>query len=326
MRKHKCLALFSGGLDSMLAVAFMKKLGYEVQPIFFSTPFFGPEKAVNAAKEVGSELLIHDITDVHIKMIENPKYGFGKFMNPCIDCHGLMFREAGKLMKELNADFLISGEVLGQRPMSQRKDAMNSVGKLSLVKELLVRPLSQKLLADTLPVREGWVVKEEMLDIQGRNRKRQMQMAKDFGIKEYATPGGGCLLTDAGFSRKLKDLSELGLMKAEYIKFLRFGRHLRFNDEVKVILGRNNDENEMLTTLAEDEIVLKTLNCKGPVGVISSTREPTMEEIKLAASALMRYVNSSDKPEEVGYGKKFVLENKIVSDKMLDEEIKKYLI
>ena len=310
----------------MLAVAFMKRLGYEVQPIFFSTPFFGSEKAITAAKTIGTELIVHDVTNIHIQMIENPKYGFGKFMNPCIDCHGLMFREAGKLMKELDSDFLISGEVLGQRPMSQRKDAMNSVGKLSLVKDLLVRPLSQKLLADTLPVREGWVVKEEMLDIQGRNRKRQMQMAKDYGIKEYATPGGGCLLTDAGFSRKLKDLSELGLMKPEFIKFLRFGRHLRLNEDVKVILGRNHDENEMLTKLAGEEIVLKTLNCKGPVGVISSTRKPTLEEIKLAASALMRYVNSSDTPEEVGYGKKFRLENNIVSDKMPDEEIKKYLI
>jgi len=157
-KKYRCFALFSGGLDSMLAVLHMHKLGYEVIPIFFETPFFNSKNAKKVAESIGFELMVHDLTELHLEMLKNPRYGFGKNMNPCIDCHGLMFKEAGRLMKEYNVDFLISGEVMGQRPMSQRKDAMNAVGKLSEVKDLLVRPLSQKLLTDTLPIREEWVM------------------------------------------------------------------------------------------------------------------------------------------------------------------------
>lgn len=167
-KKYRCFALFSGGLDSMLSVLHMKKLGFDVLPIFFKTPFFGSENAQKAAEEIGYHLIIHDITDNHINMLLNPRYGYGKHLNPCIDCHGLMFREAAELMSQYKVDFLISGEVLGQRPMSQRKDALNSVGKLSNVKDKIIRPLSQKLLADTFPIREEWVDKEKMLYIQER--------------------------------------------------------------------------------------------------------------------------------------------------------------
>lgn len=324
--KFKCFALFSGGLDSMLVVLHMQKLGYEVLPIFFETPFFSAVKARKTAEHIGFELLVHDLTAEHLKMMQNPRYGFGKNMNPCIDCHGLMFRKAGRLMEKHNVDFLISGEVLSQRPMSQRKDAMNSVGKLSEVKDLLVRPLSQKLLADTLPIREGWVNKEEMLDIQGRGRHRQIAMAKEFGITEYQNPGGGCLLTDIGYSRKLKDLMQHDTLEMKYLDFLKTGRHFRLNDDVKIIVGRNNDDNEALGNIATDEIVFQTADFPGPLGIVQSKRELTEDEIELIASLVLRYNSKVTESGNVNYGLNFKLENQIEVEKMDPKEVEKLLI
>ena len=310
----------------MLVVLFMKKLGYEVLPIFFKTPFFTPEKALKSAKDINVELIVHDITKEYLEMLKNPRYGFGKYLNPCIDCHGLMFKTAGELMPEYNIDFLISGEVLGQRPMSQRKDALNSVGKLSKVKDLLIRPLSQKLLADALPIREGWVNKDEMLDIQGRSRQRQMEMAKEFGIKYFQNPGGGCLLTDRGFSDRLQDLMDFDMFELDFINFLKIGRHFRLNENVKLIVGRNKQDNDSITELTQNETIFKIKEKPGPLGVINSKRELTDEEIKLAAGILFRYENKLDGIKEVFFGRKFQLENSVKIEKMLDNEVKKYLI
>jgi tRNA U34 2-thiouridine synthase MnmA/TrmU len=325
-RKHSCLALFSGGLDSILAVLFMQKLGYRVLPIFFSTPFFGAEKAQETALSMGFDLIIHDLSDIYLSILENPRYGFGKNMNPCIDCHGLMFHEAGKLMEEYKVDFIISGEVLGQRPMSQRKDAMNAVGKLSEIKDLLVRPLSQKLISDTLPIRNGWVLKNEMLDIQGRNRTRQMEMAKEYGITDYPSPGGGCLLTDAGFSRKLKDLMMYNMFDKRSIEFLKTGRHFRLDKNIKLIIGRNKNENNNLSLLAENEIVMQTKEIPGPLGIIQSVNAPTLEEIKLSGSILLRYNSRVENSSVVQYGMNFKLNNEVEIDKMLVKDIKQYQI
>jgi len=304
----------------------MKNLGYDVLPIFFKTPFFGSENAIKAAEEIGYNLIILDITDKHIKMLQNPRYGYGKYMNPCIDCHGLMFREASELMQQYEVDFLISGEVLGQRPMSQRKDALNSVSKLSNIKDLIVRPLSQKLLADTLPIREEWIDKEKMLDIQGRSRKRQMEMANDWGIKTFQTPAGGCLLTDESFSSRLRDLIEHDMLELNFIEFLKIGRHFRMNDEVKVIISRKEKENEMISNLAKNEFILKTHNIPGPLGVINSKRNPNEEEISLAASILLRYNNKVQNRAEVLFGKKFQLTNKIEITKINSDILMKMKI
>ncbi|MCK4311224.1 MAG: tRNA 4-thiouridine(8) synthase ThiI, partial [Candidatus Cloacimonetes bacterium] len=244
-------------------------------------------------------------------------------MNPCIDCHGLMFKEAASLMKEHNIDFIISGEVVGQRPMSQRRDALNAVGKLSGIKDLLVRPLSQKLLQDTLPIREGWVKKEDMLDIQGRGRHRQMQMAREFGITYYQTPGGGCLLTDEAFSRRLKDLIEHDMLTINFIEFLKVGRHFRINDHLKVIIGRNDNENNNISKLAGDEIILQTCEIPGPIGAINSQKKPDKKEIKTAASILLRYNNKVKDSAEVLYGKNLNLNNSIKVEKMLAYKVKK---
>ena len=325
-KKYSCFALFSGGLDSQLAVLYMHKLGYSVQPIFFETPFFKADNARKATSEIGFELIVIDVTEQHLQMLKNPRYGFGKNMNPCIDCHGLMFKEAGKMMPEYQMDFLISGEVLGQRPMSQRKDAMNAVGKLSEVKDLLIRPLTQKLLTDTKPIREGWVKKEEMLDIQGRGRTRQLEMAKEFGIKEYQSPGGGCLLTDIGYSRKLKDLMQFDMLETSFLSFLAIGRHFRLNDEVKMIVGRNDSDNEKLGKLCTSEIVFQSADFPGPLGVAQSRRKLDKEEIELAASLLLRYNSKIKGRWKVNFGLNFQLVNQIETEKMRPEEAEKMLI
>lgn len=325
-RKYKCFALFSGGLDSMLAAKFMSNLGYEVLPIFFETPFFKPTKALKAAEIIGMKLIVHDLTSFYIPMLENPKYGYGKNMNPCIDCHGMMFRTAGELMQKYNVDFLISGEVLGQRPMSQRKDAMNSVGKLSNKKDHLVRPLSQKLLSDTLPIREGWVKKDEMLDIQGRSRKRQLELAKEFGIADFESPGGGCLLTDVGFGQKLKDLKEYKMLELKYINTLSIGRHFRISENTKMIVGKNKNDNNRLADIITDETVMLVKDYPGPLAIIQSVATISGEELQTCANILLRY--SSRAPEEaiIKYGYNFHLDNEISAIKMSTEMINKLRI
>ena len=310
----------------MLAVLHMSELGYEVVPIFFKSLFFGPENAKKAAEQIGFELIVHDISQKHLEMLKNPRYGFGKNMNPCIDCHGLMFREAAQLMEQYKIDLIISGEVLGQRPMSQRHDALNAVGKLSQIKDLLIRPLSQKLLTDTLPIREGWVKKEDMLNIQGRGRYLQIEMAEKYGITFYQNPGGGCLLTDAGYSRRLRDLMENDMMEMKFIEFLKIGRHFRISDNIKIIVGRNEKDNDALTSLAVDEIVLQAKDFPGPLGILNSMNQPIEEEIKIAASLLLRYCNKAPETSIVVYGKKFQLQNQIETEKMDPREVEKIII
>lgn len=324
-KKYKCFALFSGGLDSILAVMHMQKLGYQVIPIFFKTPFFGAERAEQAATGAGLDLRVIDITSEHLEMLKNPRYGFGKNLNPCIDCHGLMFRKAGEMMAAEAVDFLISGEVLGQRPMSQRHDALNSVAKLSKVKDLLVRPLSQKLLADTLPLREGWVNKAEMLDIQGRGRYRQIALAKEYGITEYQNPGGGCLLTDAGFSRRLKDLLEHDIFSERQIELIKTGRHFRLAPGAKLIVGKNDNDNNKISALAAEDVVIQTAGFPGPLGLLLTT-EATEELLQQAASIVLRYSNKAPQECLVNYGINFNLTKQIETTKMEAGTVEKLMI
>lgn len=310
----------------MLAVVFMQKLGYRVFPIFFETPFFKADKAKLAAERAGIQLHVHDITDQHLQMLHNPRYGFGKNLNPCIDCHGLMFKTAANLLSYYQADFLISGEVLGQRPMSQRKDALNAVGKLSTRKELLIRPLSQKLLPDTKPILEGWVDKNELLDIEGRGRTRQMQMAKELGIEFYNTPGGGCLLTDKGYSRKLLDLINHEMLDEKFIEFLKVGRHFRLNEKCKFIVGRNDRENEQLGQMTTYELVFHIKDNPGPLGIIQCKEQPDEDEIDLAARLLLRYSNKSPQRAEINYGKNQQLVNCLTVEKMKNQAVEQLQI
>ena len=237
----------SGGLDSQLAIRVLQNAGAEVEAVCFSTPFFDISAAKAAADALGVKLHVIDFTDDEISLIENPPHGFGGAMNPCIDCHALMIKRAGELMTKLGFDFVATGEVQGQRPMSQNKQSLGIVEKCSGLKGRLVRPMSAKLLEPTIPELEGKLDREKLLDISGRGRERQIALAAEFGIVDYPSPAGGCKLTEEGFCRKLKDLKEHeGLANRKLVELLLVGRRFRLPGGSSVILGRDKNENGIL--------------------------------------------------------------------------------
>lgn len=291
------LGLCSGGLDSMLSALLLKSQGIEVTWICFETPFFSSESARKASKQTGIELITLDITKEYMKMMKNPKAGFGKNMNPCMDCHALMFSMAGKILKKKDFDFLFSGEVVGQRPKSQNKNSLRYVEKNSGFDGLILRPLSAKLLPSTLAEQNGLIERGKMLDISGRSRKIQMQMAKDFGVKEYPSPAGGCLLTDKIFSKRLKDLMDnKELIEKNELHFLKFGRHFRLDSKTKVIVGRSEQDNKNLIQHinGDKDILLKHANLPGPDVILSG--DINEHTIKTAAMILASYTKA--KPGE----------------------------
>ncbi len=256
------MGLSSGGLDSILASVLLQQQGIEVENIAFETPFFSSEKARQASKITGIPLTIENITKEYMKMLKNPPCGYGKNMNPCMDCHALMFKLAGRVMLKKGFDFLFSGEVVGQRPMSQMKPALRYVEKHSGFDGYILRPLSAALLDESIMEKDGRVNRSMLLDISGRSRKRQIELAKQYGIKKYPTPGGGCLLTDKGFSARLKDFFQHpGSMDdcsetcdEDELHLLKYGRHLRLNENKKIIIGRNQKENEIILKYYKQDV------------------------------------------------------------------------
>lgn len=298
MKNIKALGLLSGGLDSILAVKVIQQQGIEVTGISFVTPFFGPERARLAAERIGIPLVVLDITEVHLEMLKNPRYGYGRNMNPCIDCHALMLACAGRKMRQLEADFLFTGEVLGQRPMSQNRNSLSKVARDSGFEQYIVRPLSARLLPETLPEAEGKVDRSMLLDINGRGRKRQMELADKWAIDFYSNPGGGCLLTDPGFSHRLKDLltgAHDFYHDIRDIKLLKSGRHFR-TDRFKIIAGRNREDNAAIRSLSRDGDTLITA-CDFPGTLVLIPYGGDEETVRLAASICARY---SDGPENAG--------------------------
>lgn len=292
----KAIGLFSGGLDSVLAVKVLQDQGIEVTGVTFETPFFGAEKARDAAEAIDIPLKIINFTEEHLAMLKAPRYGYGKNMNPCIDCHGLMLEKAGGLMAGEGADFLFTGEVLGQRSKSQTGQSLRLVAKLSGFEGYIVRPLSALLLPETIPEAEGKVDRKRLLDIQGRSRKRQMALAQYYGLSSYSTPAGGCLLTDPAFSHRLKDLFDReNHPPVRHIELLKVGRHLRVSGNVKIVVGRNKGENDTIEHLAEPEDSLVTIRgIPGPLVIIPGGGDE--ENIRAAAAICAFY---SDAPEDV---------------------------
>jgi tRNA-specific 2-thiouridylase len=268
----KAVSLFSGGLDSQLAVKLIQNQGITVTAINFSSPFFGAdERTKRAAQQLGIDLRVEPVGEEYLdRVLKNPVYGYGKNMNPCIDCHAFMFRKAGDLMQELDASFIITGEVLGQRPMSQNRSALNAVDKLSGYKGYIVRPLSARLLETTIPEKEGWIDRQLLLDISGRGRTRQMQLAEEYGIQEYPSPAGGCLLTEQNYARRLKQILNLiDNPRPEELDILRIGRHFYLQEGVLLAVGRNHSENERLAALASPaDILIKVTDRPGPIGLL----------------------------------------------------------
>lgn len=296
--KVKGIGLFSGGLDSILAAKIIMALGVEVTGVTFTTPFFSSEKAKAAAKRIGLHLMEVDITKEHLDILKAPKYGYGKNMNPCIDCHTLMLKIAGRIMEYKKADFIFTGEVLGQRPMSQTRQSLHVVAKNSGYQEYILRPLSALLLPETRPEIEGKVDRHGLLAVKGKGRKNQIEMARRYGIDHYSAPAGGCLLTDPIFSKRLRDLFQYVMdFEIRDIELLKYGRHFRINEFSKVIVGRNSVENEMLQRLSHGE---DTIICMeqfpGPTVIVPyGSDEPTI----LSAASLCVSYSDAPKNEEV---------------------------
>ncbi|MFH1232446.1 MAG: tRNA 4-thiouridine(8) synthase ThiI [Patescibacteria group bacterium] len=274
MSKVKALVLLSGGLDSMLAARVLMGQGIEVVGVSFKSCFFSTEKAKRTAEQLDIKLIEVDFSEEHLKMVKNPTYGYGKNANPCIDCHGMMLKKASEIMKKDGFDFIATGEVLGQRPMSQNKDALKIVEKISGLEGKLIRPLSAKLLDETENEKLGKVNREKLLDISGRSRQMQLELVKKYNIKEYASPGGGCLLTEPDFGKKLFKMFEYWQnCDGNDIALLKNGRVLWFNfkdnKKILVIIGRDENENKNLLNLKQaDDIIIELLDLAGPISLI----------------------------------------------------------
>lgn len=295
----KAISLFSGGLDSQLAVCLIKEQGITVEAINFKSPFFGAdEKTIKAAEDLKINLYTLDTGEEYItQVLKNPVYGYGKNMNPCIDCHGFMFRKAGEMMEKLGASFIITGEVVGQRPMSQNKSALNAVDKLSGYKGYILRPLSAKLLPPTIPEIEGWVDREKLEAISGRSRQSQMELVEKYQIKEYPSPAGGCLLTEANFTNRLKKMLAVKPNSSPSdMEILKVGRHFYLEGNLLVV-GRNRSENEKMQNLAlETDLLIKVTNRPGPTGLLRIYNKTDEEQLKLAASIIARYSDAKLEP------------------------------
>jgi len=304
-KKASCVALFSGGLDSALAILLMLRQNIDVTALMFLTHFGcdisdksscsqDPEPIAN---QFGFKVKMMHLGEKFLEIVKNPKYGHGKNMNPCVDCRILMLREAKQFMEMSGADFLITGEVLGQRPKSQFKHSMNAVVNDAEVEGILLRPLCAKLLEPTKPELEGLVDREQLLDIQGRSRKRQIELARQFGLEEYPTPAAGCLLTDKRYSDRLRDLiGHKENITFDDLNLLRVGRHFRLDDNNKVIVGRDEEENDKIEAYKSDhDILLEARDTGSPIVLL--TGEHSQQAIEFASRLTARYCDLKNEPE-----------------------------
>ncbi len=296
--KVHALGLCSGGLDSILSALVLKKQGIHVEWITFETPFFSSKKAKTASEKYGISLIVENITPGYLKMLKNPKCGYGKHMNPCLDCHALMFKMAGEFAKSMGFDFVFSGEVLGQRPMSQTKNSLRYVEKNSGLEGYILRPLSALNLSPTIPEEKGLVIRNQLLDFKGRSRKQQIELADQLNVTGYPAPAGGCLLTDRGYSKRLKDLFDHQEAYTENeLNLLKFGRHFRISNQTKIIVGRNRKDNEniLMHIDPEKDLLINLKTFPGPVVIISGNC--SHDNIILAASICAGYSKApNDEP------------------------------
>ncbi|MCF6245980.1 MAG: tRNA 4-thiouridine(8) synthase ThiI [Desulfobacula sp.] len=293
-RPIKGLGLCSGGLDSILSALLLQRQGIDVTWVCFETPFFSADSAKKASQQTHIPLIVIDLTIEYMKMMRHPRAGFGKNMNPCMDCHALMFAKAGELLKKEGFDFLFSGEVLGQRPKSQNKNSLRYVEKNSGFDGHILRPLCAKRLPQTPMEKDGLVDREQLMDITGRSRKVQMQMTKDFGVKEFPSPAGGCLLTDKIFSARLKDLMDHHEhIETRHLYFLKFGRHFRLDSTTKVIVGRSKNDNKNLSDHIDKthDILIKHADLPGPDVIL--TGNFSLKNIQKAAEICSAYTKSN---------------------------------
>ncbi|MCK4904670.1 tRNA 4-thiouridine(8) synthase ThiI [bacterium] len=322
----KAIALISGGLDSVLAAKVISEQGIEVIGVTFITPFSGDgtsQRVKLLAKILNIDLRLLDISAEFFKMLKFPKHGYGKNLNPCIDCRMLELRQAHQLMKELGASFVVTGEVLGQRPMSQNRQSIELIERESGMEGLIVRALCAKLFSPSIPEKEGWINREELLDIEGRSRKKQYKLAGKYNISGYGAPAGGCLLTDSGFSLKVKNLMKSNMLDTDFINLMKTGRYFSLSDSFKLVVGRDHKENLKLLQLAKEGDIIFEPASKGPVAIGRGKRENAGLEI---ASRIVAYyckngpanINVKIFPEDK--------EETINAEKISGEEILKYRV
>ncbi|MCX6999694.1 MAG: hypothetical protein NT106_05280 [Candidatus Sumerlaeota bacterium] len=302
----KSIGLVSGGLDSVLAAKLMVDQGIHVIGLHIITPFMGSYSEERAgetlidrqARAVGFDLRRLYPGEEYIEIIKNPRWGYGSCMNPCIDCHIYFLQRAKEVMEEEGAQFVFTGEVLEQRPKSQKRNLLRMVEKRSGLEGYLLRPLTAHRLEPTIPEKLEWVERERLLNLAGRNRKPQIALAEKLGIREYQTPAGGCLLTEPNFSRRLKDLFDHGVWDIDSIQMLKVGRHFRLGPHTKLVTGRNENDNCVLANLAlETDALLEAEGGGSPLSILRG--ETTEEMIRLAAAITRRFSRAKGEPTAV---------------------------
>ena len=297
--EKKCVALISGGLDSALAAQLMLEQGLEVHGLFLAMSWgcCEKEKAQACARQLGIPLMVLSVGDAYLDVIRAPKYGYGTGMNPCIDCRIYMFRIAKRFMEEIDAGFVVTGEFVGLRPMSQMRRPLEIIEAESDLEGLLLRPLSAQLLEPTLPELLGVVDRERLLRIAGRSRQEQIALAQDHGIDEYSAPAGGCLLTDQQFAKKTKDLFAYEARPTtKDMELLTIGRHFRIGPQTKVVVGRNEFENLMLEGHAQIGYTCLRPKFAGPAALVVGDCDENAKQ--LVASLVLRYTKEAKRPQE----------------------------
>jgi tRNA-uridine 2-sulfurtransferase len=333
----KAIAMISGGLDSMLAAKIIKDMGIDVIGLYCAMPFSLRDRSAAApggslmekfASQTGIDLRRLDITEDFLVMLKDPKFGYGSHLNPCIDCKILMFRKARELMAQWGASFLVSGEVVGQRPMSQQRRTIQQIDAGAQTAGLILRPLSAKLLDPTLAEKEGWVDREKLFDFNGRSRKPQTDLAVMMGIIEYHQPAGGCLLTDPRFSDRLADLMKRNKLDANNAALLRRGRHYRIGGTGRLIVGRDEKDNLAIEHLAQagDYVFSPSDDIAGPTALGRSIASE--EDIALCCRIVSRYCDLNGRTEAAVTYKKtgIAQQHSCIAVPLPDEELVKMRI
>jgi len=295
----KAIVLLSGGLDSGLAAKIVQNQGIVLKGVTFKSYFFDASlSAKKQADELGIPLTVVDISEEQLSLVKKPHYGYGSGMNPCIDCHALMLKTAKELARKEKASFLITGDVLDQRPMSQNKRAIMMIDREVDVEGLVLRSLSAKLLPMTIPEKNGWIDRKKLFSIQGKSRRKQLELSKEFGLREHTTPAGGCLLTDPNFSQRLKDLlARTKNPSSSDLALLKLGRHF-WKKNVLIVVGRNEKENEEMQELSQKEdVVVELKDIPGPTTLVRSWREKIKKADIEKAKKLTKYYSVKARKE-----------------------------
>ena len=299
-KQAKAVGLISGGLDSTLAAKIVKDCGVDVHGVYFAMPWGCCDKAMamEASERIGIPFIVLQLDERYLEMIKKPKHGYGTAMNPCVDCRIHMFSRAAQYMKHINADFVFTGEVLGQRPMSQMRNSMKKIETETGLEGRLLRPLCAQYLEPTIPEQKGLIARERLLNFTGRSRKPQIQLAQDLNIKEYNQPAGGCLLTDKKFANRMRDTLNFGYRNFRETIALQWGRHFRINDDFKAILGRDAEENDSLTDYAHpDDHIMVLADYQGPTLVLKGYN-PSEDILSLAAGLVQQYSKFKNEPPQ----------------------------